>query len=107
MNVRLYDGTVLCSDHFDASSYESMTVEPCAYCGVTGEPTATLHRTYPNGDSALVDIERDPMGAEFGAALYESYAADWEPNPAFSGAAQRACEDIEYAYYEGVSWRVY
>lgn len=32
MNVRLYDGTVRCSDHFDASGYESTTTDPCTYC---------------------------------------------------------------------------
>lgn len=31
-NVRLYDGTVRCSDHFDASSYQSETSDPCPYC---------------------------------------------------------------------------
>ena len=32
MNVRLYDGTVRCSDHFDTSVYESTTNDPCLYC---------------------------------------------------------------------------
>jgi hypothetical protein len=32
MNVRLYDGTVRCSDHFDTSAYESTTNDPCTYC---------------------------------------------------------------------------
>ena len=32
MNVRLYDGTVRCADHFDSSTYESETSDPCAYC---------------------------------------------------------------------------
>jgi hypothetical protein len=37
MNVRKYDGTVLCPDCFDASSYASLTVEACAYCGESGK----------------------------------------------------------------------
>lgn len=32
MNVRLYDGTVRCSDHFDATGYQSETSDPCLYC---------------------------------------------------------------------------
>ncbi len=32
MNVRLYDGTVRCADHFDSSTYESETPAPCTYC---------------------------------------------------------------------------
>lgn len=32
MNVRLYDGSVRCGKHMDASSYEGMTNDPCAYC---------------------------------------------------------------------------
>ena len=32
MNYRLYDGTVRCADHMDASSYLGTTSEPCAYC---------------------------------------------------------------------------
>lgn len=32
MNVRLYDGSVRCGEHMDASSYESMTNDPCSYC---------------------------------------------------------------------------
>jgi hypothetical protein len=32
MNFRLYDGTVRCADHMDASSYQGTTSDPCAYC---------------------------------------------------------------------------
>lgn len=32
MNVMLFDGTVRCADHFDASSYDCETSEPCTYC---------------------------------------------------------------------------
>jgi len=32
MNYRLYDGTVRCADHMDASSYVDETTEPCLYC---------------------------------------------------------------------------
>lgn len=32
MNVRLYDGSVRCGEHMDASSYESLTNDPCTYC---------------------------------------------------------------------------
>ena len=31
-NLKLYDGTVRCFDHMDASSYVSETDEPCLYC---------------------------------------------------------------------------
>lgn len=65
---------------------------------------------YPNGSSALIDVAADPMGLEFGAALYESYAADWEAvcSPgwsadAYASTAHRLCEEIEYAWYESQS----
>jgi hypothetical protein len=32
MNIRLNDGTVRCSAHFDAASYEGVTDEACLYC---------------------------------------------------------------------------
>jgi hypothetical protein len=35
MNYRLYDGTVRCGDHMDASSYQGLTSEACLYCGET------------------------------------------------------------------------
>jgi hypothetical protein len=37
MNVRLYDGTVRCPSCNDASSYQSDTEDPCAYCGTSGK----------------------------------------------------------------------
>jgi hypothetical protein len=40
MNVRLPDGTVRCAEHFDASSYQSETSDPCLYCQSTPEPSA-------------------------------------------------------------------
>ncbi|QPB09591.1 hypothetical protein CPT_Sycamore_051 [Streptomyces phage Sycamore] len=56
---------------------------------------------------ALLDINADEMGLEYGAALYESYAADHEwdgkrksSSADYASAAQRVAEDIEYAYYE-------
>jgi hypothetical protein len=69
---------------------------------------------------ALIDIERDPKGPEYGAALYESYAADHEYQNAhirerrsmdFAGyarAAENAAVAIEYDFYdreyEGGPW---
>lgn len=32
MNVRLYDGTVRCAQHMDASSYQGQTTDPCLHC---------------------------------------------------------------------------
>lgn len=32
MNVRLSDGSVRCGDHFDVSSFVSITSDPCTYC---------------------------------------------------------------------------
>jgi len=32
VNVRLYDGSVRCGEHMDASSHESMTEDACTYC---------------------------------------------------------------------------
>jgi hypothetical protein len=39
MNVRLYDGTVRCPEHFDASSYEDETDDPCLYCPESSDET--------------------------------------------------------------------
>lgn len=44
MNYRLYDGTVRCADHFDASSYQGVTSDPCAYCPAG----VTLDKIQPN-----------------------------------------------------------
>lgn len=42
MNVRLHDGSVRCTAHYDASSYQSMTDDPCLYCQAdTEEATET------------------------------------------------------------------
>ena len=38
MNFRLYDGTVRCTDHMDASSYQGTTSDPCAYCPTESTP---------------------------------------------------------------------
>ena len=35
MNVRMYDNTVRCAEHFDATSYQSETSDPCLYCQET------------------------------------------------------------------------
>jgi len=32
MNVRLYDGTVRCAEHMDASTFQGLTSDPCTYC---------------------------------------------------------------------------
>ncbi|OKI71386.1 hypothetical protein [Streptomyces sp. MJM1172] len=56
---------------------------------------------------ALLNISADPMGLEYGAALYESYAADHEwdgksksARDFYARAAMRRAEEIEYAYYD-------
>lgn len=38
MNVRLYDGTVRCGEHMDASSHQGMTDDACLYCPVEALP---------------------------------------------------------------------
>lgn len=54
MNVRLNDGTVRCTDHFDASTYASLTDDPCLYC--EGDSVTTItHMTQhtPDGTQHL------------------------------------------------------
>lgn len=44
MNFRLYDGTVRCMDHMDASSYQGTTSDPCAYCPAVQQRDPALNR---------------------------------------------------------------
>lgn len=48
MNLQLADGTVRCSAHMDASSYDRTTHRPCLYCqeaGATDLPMALRRET--------------------------------------------------------------
>lgn len=64
MNVRLYDGTVRCTDHFDASTYACLTDLPCLYCGkitpdVKPEPVTETDQAWLDALSTLVtDLPR-------------------------------------------------
>lgn len=56
---------------------------------------------------ALVDIERDIMGVEFAAALYESYAADheWDQHRTrsladYASSSARVAEGLEAKFNE-------
>lgn len=53
MNVRLTDGTVRCAEHFDSSSYQSETSDPCLYCEADAE-TDTSDQEWLNALSALI-----------------------------------------------------
>lgn len=54
MNVRLYDGTVRCAEHFDASSYESETSDPCLYCPLPSPAQDHADEEWLNTLSTLV-----------------------------------------------------
>lgn len=61
--------------------------------------------------SPLVDVSRNPLGLEFAAALYESFAADFGSNRGYALAASQVAEAVERRVYEsldsamGVAWR--
>jgi hypothetical protein len=48
----------------------------------------------------LVNIEQGPEWLEWSAALYESYAADFEPNASYARTAERQAESLERSVYE-------
>lgn len=54
MNVRLYDGTVRCAEHFDASSYQSETSDPCLYCPLPSPESTHADEAWLNALSALI-----------------------------------------------------
>lgn len=68
-------------------------------------------RHYPSGGGVLSDIERDPLGVEWAAMLYESYVSDREGNHAFATSTHKLVEEMEaegWAILDnalGVDWR--
>lgn len=70
MNVRLYDGTVRCYDHMDASSYQGQTSDPCTYCqcGWTAKACRASQAKHGRGD----DCPDHPWGAKI--SLVKTYA---------------------------------
>jgi hypothetical protein len=52
-------------------------------------------RYYPSGEGVLSDIERDPLGVEWAAMLYESYVSDREGNRSFATSTHKLVEEME------------
>lgn len=52
-------------------------------------------RSYPDGSGVLTDVERDPLGVEWAAMLYESYVSDREGNHAFAVSTHKLVEEME------------
>ena len=75
MNVRLYNGTVRCPEHFDASSYGSETSDPCLYCDATPEPSSD-DQTWNDAQSALI-VDTPKRFVQFAKV-----ACDWCWEPA-------------------------
>jgi hypothetical protein len=76
MNVRLYDGTVRCMDHMDASSYESDTTDPCLYCGdkVRAISPRTDERSYVTEYGDYVETHKRVINGE----TYVFHRIEWD-----------------------------
>lgn len=74
-----------------------------------------MERRYPDGCRPLVDVEREGLGVEWSAAMYELYAADMEwfgsPSVTYARSAERLASRLESSELErldsilGVTWR--
>lgn len=73
MNLKLWDGSVRCDKHMDASSYESLTNEACSYCpsvqetvceAPAEEPERIAYRAYIEEGLASTDGWFSPVSFE-------------------------------------------
>lgn len=52
-NVRLYDGSVRCAEHYDAAAYQSETSDPCLYCPLPSPESIHADEAWLNALSTL------------------------------------------------------